>query len=209
KLYETGLALVDRDSQDRIKRFYHRADSYRCLLGRLLPRLVLLQLGFRTDEIIFSRTTSGKPFLVTSRLDHTIGFNISHDQAIVVMAFQTLEYDPSRTAFAAPQPDDRQPITLIGVDVMRIALPQFAKSLRAFVSTIEDTVRSSDSDAPEQLQEQNDGLRYLFIIWTLKEAYTKALGLGMGFDFRRIECRIRPQYEGEKKTGYSGTDIRL
>ncbi len=36
-----------------------------------------------------------------------------------------------------------EPITLIGVDVMRIALPRFAKSLRAFVSTIEDTVRTS------------------------------------------------------------------
>jgi len=30
-------------------------------------------------------------------------------------------------------------------------------------------------------------LQRLFKIWTLKEAYTKALGQGLGFDFRRIE----------------------
>jgi len=27
-------------------------------------------------------------------------------------------------------------------------------------------------------------------VWTAKEAYTKALGLGLGFDFRRIECDV-------------------
>lgn len=30
-------------------------------------------------------------------------------------------------------------------------------------------------------------LRHIFLLWTLKEAYTKALGLGLGFDFKRIE----------------------
>jgi 4'-phosphopantetheinyl transferase len=37
---------------------------------------------------------------------------------------------------------------------------------------------------------EHDGLRRFFWIWTLKEAYTKALGLGLGFDFRRIEYNI-------------------
>jgi len=30
----------------------------------------------------------------------------------------------------------------------------------------------------------------VFLMWTLKEAYTKALGLGLGFDFRRIEYDV-------------------
>lgn len=34
---------------------------------------------------------------------------------------------------------------------------------------------------------QDEGIRLFFWIWTMKEAYTKALGLGLGFDFRRIE----------------------
>ena len=33
-------------------------------------------------------------------------------------------------------------------------------------------------------------IRYIFLLWTLKEAYTKALGVGLGFDFNRIEYKI-------------------
>jgi 4'-phosphopantetheinyl transferase len=36
----------------------------------------------------------------------------------------------------------------------------------------------------------DEGLRRFFWIWTLKEAYTKALGLGLGFDFRRVEFDV-------------------
>lgn len=37
---------------------------------------------------------------------------------------------------------------------------------------------------------QPEVLRHFFLIWTLKEAYTKALGLGLGFDFKRIEYDV-------------------
>lgn len=36
----------------------------------------------------------------------------------------------------------------------------------------------------------DDGTEHLFRLWTLKEAYTKTLGLGMGFDFARIEYDV-------------------
>lgn len=33
-------------------------------------------------------------------------------------------------------------------------------------------------------------MRLFFWVWTMKEAYTKALGLGLGFDFSRIEYDV-------------------
>lgn len=99
--------LVDDESRTRIKRFYHKKDSYRemhsscsenslfshwfslpsprwmiwpesrwiwfcdsitrfegCLLGRLLPRLLLRQHGVPVKEAELSRTSTGKPYVV-------------------------------------------------------------------------------------------------------------------------------------------------
>lgn len=37
---------------------------------------------------------------------------------------------------------------------------------------------------------EEEGLRRFFWMWTLKEAYTKALGMGLGFDFSRVEFDV-------------------
>ena len=44
--------------------------------------------------------------------------------------------------------------------------------------------------SPSEPVPQPELLRRFFLIWTLKEAYTKALGLGLGFDFKRIEYDV-------------------
>lgn len=60
--------------------------------------------------------------------------------------------------------------------------------------------------------ENDDALRRLYMVWTLKEAYTKALGLGLGFDFKRIEVDVhanRITVDGIAPLGWEFTTFTL
>lgn len=60
--------------------------------------------------------------------------------------------------------------------------------------------------------ENNEALRRLYLVWTLKEAYTKAVGLGLGFDFKRIEVdlhALRVSIDGSFPLGWEFTAFTL
>jgi 4'-phosphopantetheinyl transferase len=129
---------------------------------------------------------------VAPDLDPPIEYNITHDNDLVAMAFTS---------------GDQQRSSNIGIDVMKVRIPG-RESFASFAETVGDQVgiplctpcahlnantgqltqterHSLNIEVP--LSEQ---LRRFFWMWTLKEAYTKALGLGLGFDFQRVEFDV-------------------
>ncbi|KIO26398.1 hypothetical protein M407DRAFT_15084 [Tulasnella calospora MUT 4182] len=76
----------------------------------------------------------------------------------------------------------------IGVDVVKISLPKGIQ-----FNTYIDSLRHKRA------------LNRLFVIWTIKESYIKALGQPPGFDFSRVECRIPDEeiyVDGKRLTGW-------
>jgi len=152
--------------------------------------VLLRKRGVPRDAITFAVTDTGKPYSTTPDLDPPLGFNVTHDEGVVAMAFATGDLGP--------------PAYNIGVDVMqlkvppRITLSQLVDSVSSQLTPLEQTLLCSD--VPE-----SEAIRRFYWVWTLKEAYTKALGIGLGFDFRRIEYDVVEEnitIDGEPARGW-------
>ncbi|KAG6820443.1 hypothetical protein H0H93_000439 [Arthromyces matolae] len=174
-LYQRALHVLDPQSVARIQRFYHREDACRTLIGRLLVRKLLKQRGIRNSDMSFGTTSAKKPYITTSGVDPPIAYNISHDNGLIVMAFAPGIHDP--------------PAFSLGVDVMKVRIPDRC-TFASFVESVSDTLTPLEYTSLFSNKAEAERLKCFFWLWTLKEAYTKALGLGLGFDFRRVEYDI-------------------
>jgi len=99
-----------------------------------------------------------------------LAYNITHDNGLIALAF------------------DKEPGSSIGVDVMKIAIPR-NESFDDFIESMEDQLTPCELGLLKGVDEA-ERLKIFFWMWTLKEAYTKALGIGLGFDFKRVEFRV-------------------
>ncbi|KAI0301808.1 hypothetical protein B0F90DRAFT_248888 [Multifurca ochricompacta] len=174
-LYHHALTLLDASSLGRVRRFYQRDDACRCLIGRLLPRVLLSEKGVSARNIQFATTDAGKPYFVTPGVSPPIGYNVSHDNELVAMAFAPGEHGP--------------PAFRIGVDVMKVRKPR-GEGVASFLRSVGDTLTDAEKRFLSSIVPENEVLSCFYLNWTIKESFTKAIGLGLGFDFRRIEFDI-------------------
>ncbi|EAU84574.2 hypothetical protein CC1G_00093 [Coprinopsis cinerea okayama7 len=198
ELYLKALEKVTAESQTRIKRYYRREDACRTLIGELLVRMYCQEHGL-FHPIRLTKTAEGKPYIANQDPNSKIGFNVTHDNALVAVAFAPGIHGP--------------PAFNIGIDVMKTKIPSrepFASFVEAFEEQASDgillphifgiSIKLTRNPATQLtslevgLLKENVSLQEkinrFFWMWTLKEAYTKALGLGLGFDFSRVEFDV-------------------
>lgn len=175
--YDQALSLFDIATQERARRFFHRADAWRFLVGRLLRSVVIQDVlkdrtpGSSSAPLLFKQTRSGKPYLDSPLPSPALGFNLSHDANTVLLALRENE--------------DLSLARDIGVDVMRVSIPD-GETLLSFIESISITLTTNELNHL-RTQSETEASCALFKLWTIKEAYTKALGLGLGFDMKRIQ----------------------
>lgn len=109
------------------------------------------------NEFEFEFEKAGRPKLVTKKLNSDLYFSISHTAGLVSCAFSRF-------------PD-------LGLDVEKMSSGEHLMEMSSDILSVEEL------STIEPLS-QNRKLQILSEIWTLKEAYLKALGIGMVDDLR-------------------------
>ena len=171
-----ALALLNAEERQQQQRYIPPAKRHEYLVTRVLVRSVLGEaLGIAPEALQFVANEWGRPALAPGSTSTPIYFNISHTDGLVVCLVST-EYE-------------------LGVDTELLSR---AQSLLAMAADVFAPKELSDLAA---LAEDEQMLRAVHL-WTLKESYIKARGMGLalpldGFAFRFSGDRISLEVEAE------------
>ena len=164
--------LLSADEQVRASRFHFERDRQHFVVGRGCLRIIISRyLKIPPAEIQFSYGINGKPQLATSNaLIQPFHFNLAHSGSLALYAFTR--------------------VGEIGVDLESIR-PDFTGDdiARRFFSPRE--VASLNELSPE--------LRHaaFFNCWTRKEAFIKAIGIGLSLSLDQFDVTLGPSEPAE------------
>jgi 4'-phosphopantetheinyl transferase len=154
QLLSQYLDMLNESERIQQKRFHFEKHRHQYLITRALVRSVLSHYddSLKPKQWEFSKNNYGKPSISNTALKNPIQFNLSHtDQLIVMAVTQSKE---------------------IGVDVEY--LPRLGKPLEIANSFFSPSEVTQLLALPEEQQRNR-----FFDLWTLKEAYIKACGMGL------------------------------
>lgn len=170
---ERGLRLLSEDERARAARFHFDRDRRSYVLAHALVRTELARIAAVPPQALrFVAGEHGRPELAWPELQPRVRFNLSHTHGLVACAF-ALVHD-------------------VGVDVehveRRLEIDRLASSVFSPAERL-------------ALAPLRDGaLRARFFqLWTAKEAYIKARGMGLALPLREITVNFavgsRPELE--------------
>ena len=187
---DENASLLSPDEAERARRFSHPEHRGRWVLGRATLRAILARYTKEApEEIRFRYDKGGKPRLASPASTPEVHFNLSHSGALMVLG----------VTHVGP----------IGVDVEQLQeLPDRDGLMARFFSAAEQRAirelpRSHRTEA-------------FYSCWTRKEAYLKALGLGLSGSLDAFDVSVAPESARvlavrghvEKARGWSMFDLQ-
>jgi 4'-phosphopantetheinyl transferase len=169
----TGSAIADRvagmltaDERNEALRFHRAGDRHRFVIARALARLALSHhFCVAPADWRFERDHNRKPFIAAPEISPSARFSISHTQGLVACLI-------SLSAEAA-------------VDVENIDSDQD-------LALVARQVLSPAEQAAMSLLSGKEWAARFFDYWTLKEAYAKARGMGLGLALSDVGFELAP-----------------
>lgn len=164
--WHAALSRLPHAEQLRLRRYRRWQDAQSSLIGRLLmANLAADLLGIGDPyELDFARDVSGRPYLEGPAVTH-IDVNVAHAGGYVAAAISN--------------------VGRIGVDV---------EVERAVHAGLVDRVCAPAELALLRQSPPADRRSRFFQLWTLKEAYIKAVGAGLALDLTTITFPLRSDH---------------
>lgn len=160
------LQRLPPDEQERAARFQIISARRRFILARTVVRQALgTILGLDPAGLVFAAGEHGKPQLADPEIADPPHFNLSHSGDLVTLAIAGSD---------------------VGVDIENLRQIRNAEKMahRFFSPAERMSVFELDGEARD---------RAFLRIWTQKEAYLKATGLGVGMPLRGVETEPDPE----------------
>ncbi len=156
-------SMVSDDERVKILRFIRPESQHSSLVTRALIRCYLSQLypHIAPADWRFSKQAKGKPVLAMQEQGVLAYFNVTHTRDTIAIAVSE-RYD-------------------LGLDVEHI------DSNRAKRLQVAKTVFTESEQATLEKLSGYEAYHYFYALWTLKEAFLKALGTGLTIAPRKIE----------------------
>lgn len=173
QLLSTYLACLSPDEKDKANRFRFPVDRRRFAITRgTLRHLIARQLDQKPEEVTFCYGTYGKPAIDLSTrplrrafvgAECSFHFNLSHSGEIALCA---LGYK-----------------RIVGIDIEKV------RSIKRLESMMKRTLVEREQ---RQVRSQAMPARAFLQRWTCKEAYLKAIGLGLTQSMQTVEVQTDP-----------------
>jgi len=157
---------LNEDERLRAERFHFERDRKRFIVGRGVLRTILGRyLHIEPNRVRFSYDLNGKPCLAKTPGDNTLRFNLAHSNELALYAFTR----------------GRE----IGIDIeyLRTMLDAGQISERFFSPQVNVNLQALPASHRKTA---------FFNCWTRKEAYLKALGVGLSHALDQFEVSLVP-----------------
>lgn len=160
------VSVLSSDETERARRFRLPHDRQRFILRHGLLRAILSgYLGMPSALLRFDYSSYGRPALHTEHHKSSLHFNLSHSHQMALIAV-VLD-------------------GCVGIDIERVHTDfDHQRIATQFFSLAEQ----------EQLRDvaPDERARAFFMCWTRKEAYIKALGMGLSIPLAQFDVSLRP-----------------
>ncbi|MEM7465351.1 MAG: 4'-phosphopantetheinyl transferase superfamily protein [Pseudomonadota bacterium] len=159
-------SVISDEECERVSRFVFPADRARAKATRTFIRhLLSAYAGYSPNRWQFGENEHGRPRISGPKLTQELHFNLSHTNETIVCAIARLP--------------------LVGIDIESRVPNDFRQIAQRFFSLKEQQWLAREPD------DERGSLRFL-ALWTLKEAYIKALGIGLSHPLQDFSILPQP-----------------